>query len=84
MGGYSRITALIDTGTSFMEISPLAGYNVYPGEEVPAGGVIAGIGIVQGVNCMLVANDSTYEQNHHYKNEDMLIKVVLRAARTTQ
>ena len=43
-----------------MEISPLAGYSVYPGEDVPAGGVVAGIGTVQGVNCMIVANDSTY------------------------
>lgn len=59
--GYSRITALIDSGTSFLEISPLAGYDVYPGEDVPAGGVIAGVGTVQGVSCMLVANDSTYE-----------------------
>ena len=61
MGFSSRITALIDPGTSFLEVSPLAGYNVYPGENIPAGGVVAGVGTVQGVTCMLVANDSTYE-----------------------
>jgi 3-methylcrotonyl-CoA carboxylase beta subunit len=55
----SRITALIDPGTSFLELSPLAGHELYPGEEVPAGGIITGVGIVQGVSCMVVANDST-------------------------
>ena len=58
---YSRITALIDPGSSFVELSPLAGHDLYPGEDVPAGGVIAGIGVVEGVTCMIVANDSTYD-----------------------
>lgn len=57
---YSRITALIDPGTPFLELSPLAGHELYPGEEVPAGGLITGIGKVNGVHCMIVANDSTY------------------------
>ena len=57
-----------------MEISPLAGHNVYPGEDVPAGGVVAGVGTVQGVNCMLVANDSTYDQDYDWKDEDVLIE----------
>jgi 3-methylcrotonyl-CoA carboxylase beta subunit len=38
----------------------MAGYEVYPGEDVPAGGIITGIGTVEGVQCMIVANDSTY------------------------
>ena len=38
----------------------MAGYEVYPGEDVPAGGIITGIGTVEGVTCMIVANDSTY------------------------
>lgn len=58
----SRITALIDTGTPFLELSALAGHEVYPGEEVPAGGIITGVGVVQGVSCMIVANDSTYDR----------------------
>lgn len=54
-----RITALVDPGSSFLELSSLAGHEVYPGEEVPAGGIVTGIGTVQGVMCMIVANDST-------------------------
>ena len=61
----------------------MAGYNVYPGEEVPAGGVVAGIGTVQGVNCMLVANDSTYGPKYGYGDEDVLIKAVSKAAHIT-
>lgn len=54
-----RITALIDPGTSFMELSPLAGHEMYGDEEVPAGGILTGIGTVEGVMCMIVGNDST-------------------------
>ena len=56
----SRVTALLDPGTSFLELSALAGHALYPGEDVPAGGIITGIGTVEGVTCMIVANDSTY------------------------
>ena len=55
----SRITALTDPGSPFLELSALAGYGVYEGEEVPAGGIITGIGTVQGTQCAIVANDST-------------------------
>ena len=55
-----RITALTDPGTSFMELSALAGHELYEGEEVPAGGIVTGIGTVEGTMCMIVANDSTY------------------------
>ena len=43
----------------FLELSSLAGQNMYPGEDVPAGGIITGVGTVQGVSCVIVANDST-------------------------
>lgn len=33
---------------------------MYPGEEVPAGGIVTGVGMVQGVQCVIVANDSTF------------------------
>jgi len=56
----SRVTALLDPGAPFLELSPLAGHELCPGEEVPAGGIITGVGSVQGVNCMIVANDSTF------------------------
>ena len=50
-------------GSSFLELSALAGHEVYPGEDVPAGGIITGVGSVQGVQCMIVANDSTYAKS---------------------
>lgn len=54
-----RVTALIDPGTSFLELSALAAHGVYEGEDVPAAGIVTGIGTVEGVMCMIVANDST-------------------------
>ncbi|VDL66486.1 unnamed protein product, partial [Nippostrongylus brasiliensis] len=43
-----RINALIDPGTSFLEIGQLAGFEMYGKEEVPAGGIVAGVGSVSG------------------------------------
>ena len=43
-----RINALIDPGSTFLELSQLAGYKLYGEEEVPAGGIVAGIGRVRG------------------------------------
>ena len=54
-----RITALLDPGTSFMELSPLAGLGMYGEDEINAGGILTGVGVVEGVQCMIVANDST-------------------------
>ena len=53
-----RVTALIDPGAPFLELSPLAAHEVYD-EDVPAAGVVAGIGSVEGVTCVIVANDAT-------------------------
>ncbi|CUS08371.1 unnamed protein product [Tuber aestivum] len=61
-----RITALLDIGSAFLELSPLAGHQLYPGEDVPAGGIITGIGRVSGVECMIVANDSTVKGGTYY------------------
>ncbi|KAI4121131.1 MAG: hypothetical protein LQ338_006548 [Usnochroma carphineum] len=47
-----RITALIDPGSPFLELSAMAGHEVYPGEDVPAGGIITGVGTVEGVQCL--------------------------------
>jgi 3-methylcrotonyl-CoA carboxylase beta subunit len=54
-----RITALVDPGTSFLELSALAAHDMYGDEDVPAAGIVTGIGTVEGVMCMIVANDST-------------------------
>ncbi|KAI9711481.1 MAG: hypothetical protein M1820_002044 [Bogoriella megaspora] len=76
-----RITALIDPGTSFLELSQLAGHELYPGESVPAGGIITGIGTVEGVTCMIIANDSTVRGGTYYP---ITVKKHLRAQAIAQ
>lgn len=76
-----RITALIDPKTSFLELSPLAGHDLYPSEDVPAGGIITGIGTVEGVTCMIVANDSTVKGGTYYP---ITVKKHLRAQAIAQ
>ncbi|KAH7112826.1 methylmalonyl-CoA carboxyltransferase 12S subunit [Dendryphion nanum] len=71
-----RITALVDPGTTFLELSQLAGYGVYEGEDVPAGGIVTGIGTVSGVTCVIVANDSTVKGGTYYP---ITVKKHLRA-----
>ena len=53
-----RVSQLLDPGTPFLEIGQLACFGMYDG-DAPAAGLIAGIGCVQGVQCMVVANDAT-------------------------
>ncbi|KAM0355855.1 hypothetical protein ACHAPU_000242 [Fusarium lateritium] len=71
-----RVTALIDPGTTFLELSPLAGHELYPEAEVPAGGIITGVGVVEGVTCIIVANDSTVKGGTYYP---ITVKKHLRA-----
>uniref|UniRef100_A0A8C5KIK4 Methylcrotonoyl-CoA carboxylase beta chain, mitochondrial n=1 Tax=Jaculus jaculus TaxID=51337 RepID=A0A8C5KIK4_JACJA len=61
-----RIDNLIDPGSPFLELSQFAGYQLYGKEEVPAGGIITGIGRVSGVECMIVANDATVKGGSYY------------------
>ncbi|KAI5817734.1 carboxyl transferase [Pyronema omphalodes] len=70
-----RITALLDPNTAFLELSPLAAHELY-GEEIPAAGMITGIGRVSGVECMIVANDSTVKGGTYYP---ITVKKHLRA-----
>src|ERR1700712_5834388 len=60
-----RINCLLDSGSPFLEISQLAAHQVY-GEDVPAAGMIAGIGRVEGVECMIIANDATVKGGTYY------------------
>ena len=60
-----RINALIDKGSPFLELSQLAAYKVYD-DEVNAAGVVAGIGRVNGLECMIVANDATVKGGSYY------------------
>lgn len=60
-----RITALVDPGSEFMELSPLAAFGIYE-ERVPAAGIITGIGRVSGRECMIIANDATVKGGTYY------------------
>ena len=66
-----RITQLLDPGSPFLELSQLAGYQLYKDDdgepdEVPAGGLITGIGQVSGVECMVITNDATVKGGTYY------------------
>jgi 3-methylcrotonyl-CoA carboxylase beta subunit len=52
-----RIEKLLDPGSPFLEFSPLAGHELYGKEEVNSGGIVTGVGLIQGRFCMVVAND---------------------------
>ncbi|ERT16455.1 methylcrotonoyl-CoA carboxylase, partial [Pseudomonas putida SJ3] len=75
-----RIDRLLDPGSPFLEIGQLAAHQVY-GEDVPAAGVIAGIGRVEGVECMIVANDATVKGGSYYP---LTVKKHLRAQTIAQ
>jgi 3-methylcrotonyl-CoA carboxylase beta subunit len=53
-----RIDFLVDDGSAFLELSPLAAWGQY-NNEVPGGGIVTGIGMVAGRPCMFIANDAT-------------------------
>ncbi|XP_043225818.1 methylcrotonoyl-CoA carboxylase beta chain, mitochondrial-like [Amphibalanus amphitrite] len=71
-----RIQRLLDPGSPFLELSQLAGHRLYGAEEVPAAGIITGIGRISGVECMVVANDATVKGGSYYP---MTVKKHLRA-----
>ncbi|XP_037347274.1 methylcrotonoyl-CoA carboxylase beta chain, mitochondrial [Talpa occidentalis] len=71
-----RVDGLLDPGSPFLELSQFAGYQLYGNEEVPAGGIITGIGRVSGVECMVVANDATVKGGTYYP---VTVKKHLRA-----
>ncbi|KAI6178011.1 3-methylcrotonyl-CoA carboxylase 2 [Aphelenchoides besseyi] len=71
-----RIYGLIDPGTPFLELSQLAGYEMYGKEEVPAGGLVTGVGVVSGRQCMIVGNDATVKGGTYYP---ITVKKHLRA-----
>ena len=70
-----RVEALLDDGTAFLEIAPLAAEDLYGG-DAPAAGVIAGIGQVSGRLCVIIANDATVKGGTYYP---MTVKKHLRA-----
>jgi len=70
-----RIRALLDVGSPFLEISQFAAFGVYD-DDIAAAGVIAGIGSVEGQDCMIVANDATVKGGTYYP---LTVKKHLRA-----
>ncbi|WP_421291421.1 carboxyl transferase domain-containing protein [Aeromonas taiwanensis] len=70
-----RINQLLDPGSPFLELSALAGWQVYD-EPVPAAGILTGIGRVSGRLCMLVVNDATVKGGTYYP---LTVKKHLRA-----
>ena len=73
-----RIDLLLDPLSPFLELSPLAAWGLYD-NEVPAAGIVTGIGHVRGVACMLIANDATVkgENPEHMGSPQDIIKQVL-------
>ncbi len=73
-----RVKALLDPGSPFLELSPLAAWGMYgpEGNDAPAAGIITGIGRVEGTECMIVANDATVKGGTYYP---MTVKKHLRA-----
>jgi 3-methylcrotonyl-CoA carboxylase beta subunit len=75
-----RISLLLDENTDFLELSAFAGYEMYD-DELPAGGIITGIGKVHGIDCMLIVNDATVKGGTYYP---ITIKKHLRAQKIAQ
>ena len=70
-----RINTLLDEGSPFLEISQFAAFGVYE-QDIPCAGVVAGIGRVKGVECMIVANDATVKGGTYFP---ITVKKHLRA-----
>jgi len=75
-----RVEMLLDAGTPFLELSPLAALGMY-GDEAPGAGLIAGVGRVSGVDCLLVCNDATVKGGTYFP---MTVKKHLRAQEVAQ
>ena len=80
-----RVQMLLDPGTPFLELSPLAAMGMYPdrdgSDSAPCAGVIVGVGRVSGVDCMIVCNDATVKGGTYYP---LTVKKHLRAQEVAQ
>src|SRR6478609_1838060 len=70
-----RIDRLVDPGSSFLELNALAAWDLYDG-QAPSAGIVTGIGVVEGRECVLVANDATVKGGSYYP---LTVKKHLRA-----
>ena len=70
-----RIRTLLDLGTPFLEFSALAAHDLYEG-KAPGAGIVTGVGMVEGTECMIIANDATVTGGTYFP---MTVKKHLRA-----
>src|SRR3990172_11793393 len=70
-----RVERLLDPGTPFLELSPLAAWDMYGG-DAPSAGIVTGIGRVSSHECVIVVNDATVKGGTYYP---MTVKKHLRA-----
>jgi acetyl-CoA carboxylase carboxyltransferase component len=70
-----RIERLLDPDTAFLELSPLAAWDLYDG-QAPGAGIVTGIGVVEGQECVIVANDATVKGGSYFP---LTVKKHLRA-----
>ncbi len=70
-----RVAAILDPGAPFLELSPLAGHGLYGG-DAPGAGIVTGVGVVQGREVMIVANDATVKGGTYFP---MTVKKHVRA-----
>jgi len=80
-----RVQMLLDPGTPFLELSPLAAMGMYPdrdgSDSAPCAGVITGVGRVSGVDCLIICNDATVKGGTYYP---LTVKKHLRAQEVAQ
>ncbi len=80
-----RVQMLLDAGTPFLELAPLAALGMYAdrdgSDSAPGAGIIAGIGRVSGVDCMIVCNDATVKGGSYFP---LTVKKHLRAQEVAQ
>lgn len=67
-----RVDALLDPGSAFLEIAPLAAKGLYAPDNVASAGLIAGIGKIHGKECMVIANGSWFSSRFHGKRRQLL------------
>src|SRR5256884_3465591 len=70
-----RIDRLVDPGSAFLELSALAAWDVYDG-QAPSAGVVTGIGVIEGLECVVIANDATVKGGTYFP---LTVKKHLRA-----
>lgn len=75
MTARERIEALVDGGSAFLELSTLAAWEMYDG-QAPGAGIVTGIGVIHGTECMIVANDATVKGGTYFP---LTVKKHLRA-----